>query len=58
MTDAHTRIIIENLRKRVEYTANRLKWLRRYQQRDRREIHIAEIDAGLALGRLAEVRDR
>ncbi len=44
---------IEFLRSRVKSTKRQFDWLHQYRRADREARRLAEIDAGLALGRLA-----
>ena len=45
---------IEFLRSRVKSTKRQLDWLRQNHRGDREARRLAEVEAGLALGRLAE----
>jgi len=49
---------IEFLRSRVKSTKRQLDWLHQYRRADWDARRLAEIDAGLALARLAEADGR
>ena len=46
--------VINRYRQRLAEIRSRLDWLHENRRSDWRAIHLAEIDAGLMLGRLAE----
>lgn len=53
MNSAADRKTVDHLRARVKATKRQLDWLHQYRRSDWEARRLAEIDAGLALGRLA-----